>query len=154
MNTFTYSDIRLKIAKRIVPNHITVTKADIVKAIKEGISDDSIKRVMQTTYQVVTGTLNEISETIAKVLIFDTYEGKAELKFNDDIVMELECKRTNRAYCFIYFKDKARITDMTYTSFSTLFINYVKDLLKDTNVNIDANDIQLKYIVSSEEVTI
>lgn len=87
MNTFTYSDIRLKIAKRIVPNYITVTKADIVKAIKEGISDDSIKRVMQTTYQVVTGT-------------------------------------------------------------------YVKDLLKDTNVNIDANDIQLKYVVSSGEVTI
>ena len=87
MNTFTYSDIRLKIAKRIVPNYITVTKADIVKAIKEGISNDSIKRVMQTTYQVVTGT-------------------------------------------------------------------FVKDLLKDTNVNIDANDIQLKYVVSSEEVTI
>ena len=154
MNTYTYSDIRLKIAKRIVPNHVAVTKADIVKAIKEGISDDSIKRVMQTTYQVVTGTLNEISETIAKVLIFDTYEGKAELKFNDDIVMELECKRTNRAYCFIYFKDKARIADMTYTLFPTLFITYVKDLLKDTNVNIDANDIQLKYTVSSEEVTI
>lgn len=87
MNTFTYSDIRLKIAKRIVPNYITVTKADIVKAIKEGISNDSIKRVMQTTYQVVTGT-------------------------------------------------------------------FVKDLLKDTNVNIDANNIQLKYVVSSEEVTI
>lgn len=87
MNTFTYSDIRLKIAKRIVPNYITVTKADIVKAIKEGISNDSIKRVMQTTYQVVTGT-------------------------------------------------------------------FVKDLLKDTNVNIDANNIQLKYVVSSGEVTI
>ena len=87
MNTFIYSDIRLKIAKRIVPNHVAVTKADIVKAIKEGISDDCIKRVMQTTYQVVTGT-------------------------------------------------------------------FVKDLLKDTNVNIDANDIQLKYVVSSGEVTI
>lgn len=154
MNTYTYSDIRLKIAKRIVPNHVAVTKADIVKAIKEGISDDSIKRVMQTTYQVVTGTLNEISETIAKVLIFDTYEGKAELKFNDDIVMELECKRTNRVYCFIYFKYKARITDVTYTSFPTLFITYVKDLLKDTNVDINAHNIQLKYVVSSGEVTI
>lgn len=154
MNTCTYSDIAFKITKRIVPNHITVTKADIVKAIKEGISDDSIKRVMQTTYQVVTGTLNEISETIAKVLIFDTYEGKAELKFNDDIVMELECKHTNRAYCFIYFKDKARIADMTYTLFPALFINYVKDLLKDTDVDINANDIQLKYVVSSGEVTI
>lgn len=154
MNTFTYSDIRLKIAKRIVPNHVTVTKADIVKAIKEGLSDNSIKRVMQTTYQVVTGTLNEISETIAKALIFDTYEGKAKLKFNDDIVIELECKRTNRAYCFIYFKDKAHFADMTYTLFPTLFITYVKDLLKDTNANIDANDIQLKYIVSSEEVII
>lgn len=154
MNTFTYSDIRLKIAKRIVPNHVAVTKADIVKVIKEGISDDSIKRVMQTTYQVVTGTLNEISETIAKVLIFDTYEGKAELKFNDDIVMELECKRTNRAYCFIYFKDKARIADMTYTLFPALFINCVKDLLKDTDVDINADNIQLKYVVSSGEVTI
>lgn len=154
MNTCTYSDIAFKITKRIVPNHVAVTKADIVKAIKEGISDDSIKRIMQTTYQVVTGTLNEISETIAKVLIFDTYEGKAKLKFNDDIVMELECKRTNRAYCFIYFKDKARIADMTYTLFPALFINYVKDLLKDTDVDINANDIQLKYVVSSGEVTI
>lgn len=154
MNTFTYSDIRLKIAKRIVPNHVAVTKADIVKAIKEGLSDNSITEITETTYQVVTGTLNEISETISKVLIFDTYKGKAELKFNDDIVMELECKRTNRAYCFIYFKDKARITDMTYTSFPTLFINYVKDLLKDTDVDINADNIQLKYIVSSGEVTI
>lgn len=154
MNTFTYSDIRLKIVKRIVPNHVAVTKADIVKTIKEGLSDNSITEVIETTYQVVIGTLNEISETIAKALIFDTYKGKAKLKFNDDIVIELECKRTNRAYCFIYFKDKAHIADMTYTLFPTLFITYVKDLLKDTNVNIDANDIQLKYIVSSEEVTI
>lgn len=141
MNTFTYSDIRLKIAKRIVPNHITVTKADIVKAIKEGLGDKSITEVIETTYQVVTGTLNEISKTITSAFIFDAYNGKAELKFNNDIVVKLECKRTNRAYCFIYFKDKAHIADMTYTLFPTLFITYVKDLLKDTNVNIDANDI-------------
>lgn len=124
------------------------------------MSDNSITEVIETTYQVVTGTLNEISKTIASTFIFDAYNGKAELKFNNDIVMKLECKRTNVVYCYIYFKnkayikDKAYIADMTYTSFSTLFIKYVKDLLKDTNVDINAHNIQLKYVVNSEEVII
>lgn len=118
------------------------------------MSDNSITEVIETTYQVVTGTLNEISKTIASTFIFDAYNGKAELKFNNDIVMKLECKRTNVVYCYIYFKNKAYIADMTYTSFSTLFIKYVKDLLKDTNVDINAHNIQLKYVVNSEEVII
>ena len=53
MNTFTYSDIRLKIAKRIVPNYITVTKADIVKAIKEGIENKLLKKAHEYYKNIV-----------------------------------------------------------------------------------------------------
>lgn len=154
MNTFTYSDIRLKITKRIVPNHVAVSRTDILNAFKKGLNDNSITEITETTYQVVTGTLNEISKNIALALVFDAYKRKAQLKFNNNVIIELEYKSTNRAYCFMYFKDKVRIADITYGAFPDLFINYVKDLLKDTNVNIDANDIQLKYTVSSGEVTI
>lgn len=154
MNTFTYSDIAFKITKRIVPNRVAVAKTDILKALKEGLNDNSITEVTETTYQVVTGTLNEISKNIALALVFDAYKRKAQLKFNDNFIIELEYKHTNRGYCFMYFKDKAHIADITYGAFPDLFINYVKDLLKDTDVDINADNIQLKYIVSSGEVTI
>lgn len=154
MNTYTYSDIEFKIRKRIVPNHVAVAKTDILKALKEGLNDNSISEITETTYQVVKGTLDEISKNIALTLVFDAYKRKAQLKFNDNFIIELEYKHTNRAYCFIYFKDKARIADMTYGAFPDLFINYVKDLLKDTDVDINADNTQLKYIVSSGEVTI
>lgn len=154
MNTFIYSDIEFKISKRIVPTHVAITKADILKAIKEGLNDNSVTEVTETTYQVITGTLEELSETITQALVFNACKGKAELKFTDDVIIELEYKRTNSAYCFIYFKEKAHIADITFAKFTDVFITYVKDLLKNTNVNINADNIQLKYVVSSGKVTI
>ncbi len=149
MNKTNYIDVNCYITKRIGLEDDKVDKEKLKTKLCQDMKGCEMRTITGTVWGLVIGSLQEISEIIKDILTSIASNGKAELIFNDNTVINLECKYTNRIYCFMTYKNKSRIADMTVYSFIPTFIKYVKDLLKDTNVDTNLNNVQLKYITDS-----
>lgn len=151
MHKTNYIDVNYYTTKRIGLEDDKVDKEKLKTKLWQDMKGCEMKTITGTAYGSVIGSLQEISEIIKDILTSIASNGKAELIFNDDTVINLECKYTNRIYCFMTYKNKAHahIADMTVYSFIPTFISYIKDLLKDTDVDTSLNNVQLKYITDS-----